>query len=424
VDSLSENSLPGSKAWNFLLALLHLAVQSLTIRGWAPTTERQVDMKRDVNRREFIHGVSVAAAGFWLAPSGLWATAAPSAPVAVAKCATYGPEVVTTLAGMFDQLGGLHRLVNGKTVSVKLNLTGSPTIRLGDLPQGQTYWVHPQVVGALAHLLGNAGARRIRLLESSGAPPLAEYLSQAGWKTSDLTSAASRVELVNTNYPGAAQKYARLWVPGGGLMFKGYDVNPAYEECDVFFSLAKIKEHATTGVTLSMKNSFGLPPVTIYGLGAGIDEPAKVPSGHRAMLHAGDRQPSKSAPSEIDPSSPRDGGYRVPRIVADLVAARPIHLAVIDGIETVAGGEGPWYKNVHPLRPGLLIAGANCVNTDAVSTALMGLDPMADRGAAPFEKCDSTLKLAEQLGIGTRDLSRIEVRGLPIQKARVYFRST
>lgn len=404
-------------------------------------------MKRNLSRREFIHGVSVAAAGFCLAPSGLWANVAPAAPVAVARCATYGPEVMTTLAGMFDQLGGLRRLVNGKTVSMKINLTGDAHTRLGSLPNGETYWVHPQVVGAVVHLLGNAGARRIRLLESPpGTGSLAEFLSEAGWKPSDLISAASGVELVNTNYPGAGQKYSRLWVPGGGMMFKGYDVNPAYEECDVFVSLAKLKEHVTAGVTLSMKNCFGITPTTIYGVGAGIDEPAKVPGGARVMMHAGNRQPSKSAPAEIDPSSTRDAGYRVPHVTADLVAARPIHLAVIDGIGTMAGGEGPWVKiprvsrrgaflrslgmatamehPVHPLRPGLLIAGTNCVNTDAVGTALMGFDPMADRGAAPFENCDSTLKLGERLGIGTRDLNRIEVRGLPIEKGRVDFRST
>ena len=33
--------------------------------------------------------------------------------------------------------------------------------------------------------------------------------------------------------------------------------------------------------------------------------------------------------------------------------------------------------------------------------ALMGFDPGADRGTAPFENCDSTLGLAEQAGIGT-----------------------
>jgi hypothetical protein len=47
---------------------------------------------------------------------------------------------------------------------------------------------------------------------------------------------------------------------------------------------------------------------------------------------------------------------------------------------------------------------------------------MADRGTAPFETCDSTLRLAEQLGLGTRDLRRIEVLGLPIEKATIDFR--
>jgi hypothetical protein len=51
----------------------------------------------------------------------------------------------------------------------------------------------------------------------------------------------------------------------------------------------------------------------------------------------------------------------------------------------------------------------------------MGFDPMADRGTPPFETCDSTLRLAEQLGVGTRDLSRIEVLGTPIDRARYRF---
>ena len=39
----------------------------------------------------------------------------------------------------------------------------------------------------------------------------------------------------------------------------------------------------------------------------------------------------------------------------------PIHLAIIDGIETVAGGEGPWVNGFRTVRPGLLVAGTNCV---------------------------------------------------------------
>jgi uncharacterized protein (DUF362 family) len=75
----------------------------------------------------------------------------------------------------------------------------------------------------------------------------------------------------------------------------------------------------------------------------------------------------------------------------------------------MAGGEGPWCEGGRHVQPGLLIAGTNCVATDAVGMALMGFDPMADRGTPPFETCDSTLRLAEQLGVGTRDLNQVDV---------------
>ena len=168
---------------------------------------------------------------------------------------------------------------------------------------------------------------------------LEEFLSEAGWRPSDFTSAARGVEFENTNFPGASNKYVRLWVPGGGLLFKAYDVNRSYEDCDVFVSIAKLKEHSAAGITGAMKNCFGITPTTIYGQRAGIDEPSIEAGGARSMLHSGNRQPSKSALPELDPKSPRNAGYRVPRVTADLVAARPIHLSIIDGIATVAGGE-------------------------------------------------------------------------------------
>ena len=341
------------------------------------------------------------------------------------RCTSYGPEVRTALQTMFDQLGGLPRLVKGKTVAVKLNMTGYARGSFRGMPMGLTHWVHPDVVGATIHLLGEAGARRIRLLEGSlnSGESLEAFMVEAKWNPRDFSNAASGVEFEDTNYAGASGRYVRLSVPGGGMLFKAWDVNRSYLDCDVYVSLAKLKEHATAGVTLSMKNSFGIPPCTIYGDNAGIDEPAKVVRSARLMLHDGSRQPSKTALPENDPASPRDPGYRVPRVTVDLVAARPIHLAIIDGISTVAGGEGPWIKGFRPVHAGLLIAGTNCVTTDAVSTALMGFDPMADRGTSPFENCDSTLKLAEQLGIGTRDLNKIEVMGVPISKAKISFRN-
>jgi uncharacterized protein (DUF362 family) len=378
-----------------------------------------------LKRREFIQGLGAAAAGLSLAPARLLASTPRTAPVAVTRCSSYGPEIATTLNTMFDQLGGLRKLVSGKTVSMKINVTGNAALLFKGMSLGQTYWVHPQVVAATVHLLGKAGARRINLLESptgTDIHSLAEFFTRAGWKPSDFTSAASNVQLINTNYPGAAGKYTRIYVPGGGLLFKAYDVNPAYQDCDVFISLAKLKEHTTAGITGAMKNLFGITPTTIYGTNAGVDEPSVLAGGARGMLHAGDRQPSKSALSELDPTSSRDPGYRVPRVTADLVAARPIHLSIIDGIQTVAGGEGPWAKTLRAVPPGLLIAGTNPVTTDAVCAGLMGFDPMADRDTPPFETCDNMLKLAEGLGLGTRDLRRIEVIGVAISKARIEFR--
>jgi hypothetical protein len=46
---------------------------------------------------------------------------------------------------------------------------------------------------------------------------------------------------------------------------------------------------------------------------------------------------------------------------------------------------------------------------------------MADRGTPPFETSDSTLRLAEDAGLGTRDLRRIEVVGTPIVQAKFDF---
>jgi uncharacterized protein (DUF362 family) len=366
----------------------------------------------------------MAAGAFIAGPRILSAVQAPASRVAIGLCPQYDRQVSEVLSTMFDQLGGLDKLVRGKTVAIKLNLTGSPTDKLNAMSNQMTHWVHPQVIGSLVSLLGKSGATRIRLLESApvGTKPLEEFMISAGWQPKDFAGAATRVEFENTNFLGSGKTYARFMVPGGGLMYAGYDLNHSYQDTDVFVSLAKLKEHRTAGVTLSMKNCFGITPCTIYSDEAPHDEPAIVPVGYRAPMHSGSRVPPRSAPQPVAKSE--DPGFRVPRITADLVASRPIHLAVIDGIYTMTGGELPnqGKNTIHQaVHPGVLVAGMNCVCTDAVATAVMGLDPMADRGAPPFEKCDSTLRLAESLGVGTRDLKRIEVVGTPIERARYKF---
>jgi uncharacterized protein (DUF362 family) len=383
-------------------------------------------MHCNYTRRKWLSNAAAAVSGAYLAGSKLGrAAAAPATPVAVARCKTYEPsELLPTMQKMFDQLGGLGRLVKGKTVAIKINLTGAPTYRIGHLPLEDTHYTHPHVIAAAVHLMGAAGATRIRILESpwSTADPVEEYILRANWEPRDILNAARNVEFENTNYLGRGKKYSRMVVPYGGYMFPAFDLNHSYEDCDVFVSIAKMKEHATAGVTLSMKNCFGLTPCTVYGTGAGADEPSLIPKGGRTLIHAGNRGPSKSAPQEKDPTSPRQDTYRVPRTVVDLISARPIHLAIIDGIKTMTGGEGPWIReDLQPAAPGLLVAGTNPVNIDAVSMALMGFDPMADRGTPPFERCDSTLRLAEDVGVGTRDLARIEVAGVQIAEAKFDF---
>ena len=81
-------------------------------------------------------------------------------------------------------------------------------------------------------------------------------------------------------------------------LFPAYELNHSYHDCDVFVSMAKLKEHETTGITLSMKNCFGITPCSIYGTTAGIDDPDENPKGGRGLLHGGNRQPSKIPPQK------------------------------------------------------------------------------------------------------------------------------
>ena len=65
-------------------------------------------------------------------------------------------------------------------------------------------------------------------------------------------------------------------------------------------------------------------------------------AGATGCSTTGPRQPTSLAAPEMDPASPRHEGYRIPRVVVDICAARPIDLAIIDGIESMGGTEGPW----------------------------------------------------------------------------------
>jgi uncharacterized protein (DUF362 family) len=377
-------------------------------------------MGRHCHRRDFLK----AAGALSLAPlvgSGSGAAAAvakegPSSPVGLARCREYRREAVfEALRTLTDQVGGLEKLVAGKTVAVKVNLTGNPRQQMLGLPAGRTFQVHPDVVFAIAALLDRAGARRIRFVECTYQDgPFEPYLRGAGWDLDGLAALKSKVEYEDTRNLGQGSRYHEVKVPWGGSLFPAYHLNHSYVDCDAYISLAKLKNHATAGITLGIKNNFGVTPTSLYSR----REPTEHPTTARvAMFHSGQQRPADGLPQELDPKSPRRPTYRVPRHTVDSLGIRPIDLTIIDGIETISGGEGPWVRGVALQAPGLLLAGRNPVCTDAIATAVMGYDPMAAPATGPFPG-DNHLAMAAALGLGTHDPKQIEVLGLSLQEAR------
>ncbi len=394
-------------------------------------------------RRDMLAASGLAASGL---ASGSAAAAparsAPTAPVSVAKVASYDVDLVAQFERMFDQLGGLGKQVRGKTVAMKLNLAGAAGRgRRTGLSAGQTVWVHPNVVAALTAVFGKLGARRIRLLESTfrrnyGAP-LEDTMLNDGWDVDVIRNAAPAVEFEDTNGLGLGKQYSVLKVKTRRpYIFPAFSVNHSYEDCDFFVSVGKMKNHEEMGITLSMKNLFGITPELLYGQ-------APIPPGasqtvRERVFHYGQVAPPAGVPQEIDPKSNRYEGWRLPRILTDICGARPVDLAILDGIEALIGGEGAGTPGSKPGKPGLLIAGTNCVCTDAVGAATMGYNPRAGRNEAPFrvyknpkshppeqlvppgethQYADNIMLLGEEAGIGTADLSKIDVRGVPIKDA-------
>jgi uncharacterized protein (DUF362 family) len=387
-----------------------------------------------LNRRAFLHRTVALAAGAPLA-LGLSArklsaavdSSTPSQPsqarrgeakVAMVSCRSYGPEVREAMAKSFDMLGGVGSLVKNKTVTVKVNLTGTDFSPFMDRPVGETFMTHYATALALSSLLFEAGAKRIRFVESTTSrSDLTGSLGMADWDLKAL-SAYGPVEFENTRNLGKGKNYTKLSVPSGGYMFSAFDLNHSYADTDVLVSLAKLKMHITAGVTLSMKNLFGITPNSLYGSEAGTEDALD----GRGVLHSPVGLEKIKLPGLKAGITSVDATWRVPRIVADICSARPIHLSIIDGITAMSGGEGPWCREAAPIKftsPGVLIVGLNPVSTDAVGTAVMGFEnPRALRGTKPFQMCDNHLLLAEQAGVGTADLAQIDLRGLTIEKAR------
>lgn len=171
-------------------------------------------------------------------------------------------------------------------------------------------------------------------------------------------------------------------VPGGGLMFQRYWLSQALVEADAVVSVQKMKAHMFTGATLTLKNLFGMTPLSVYG-------------APRRYLHA---------------------HVRLPHTIADLGLLFKPRLCVIDGLVSMNHKE--WYGP--PLKTDVIVAGDNTVATDAVGMRLMGFDPAADYPAPPFVFDRNPVRLAAEAGLGPVDLAAIDLRGDPLQQLAAF----
>jgi uncharacterized protein (DUF362 family) len=283
---------------------------------------------------------------------------------------------------MLDGLGGLHDIVkSGARVGIKANLTGT-SYADSNLPAPSTelFVTHPIVVQALAELLIDAGAAQVSIMDGLGDETIFRK-----WGYAEIAAPlnARLVDLCKTS------PYLDYVVFPVGEKRRVYDVfymNAALSELDVFISVAKMKVHSTTGVTLALKNLIGIAPINLYR--------RTETDNHRSAFHE---------------STTYD--RRLPGVVIDLNLARPVHFALIDGIITAEGGAGSWDSGYNRVTPGLLVASKTPLAADAVATAIMGFEPDAPSGTHPFSYADNHLNLAREAGLGTNHLSEIGVVG-------------
>lgn len=262
----------------------------------------------------------------------------------------------------------------GDRVVIKVSLVGGSRYAqkvvkdLGRLPT-ELYWTHPEVARAVGEWARDAGAAKIRFVEA-----LSDWTS---WRQFGYQAVAARLgaEFVDLNQPAPYPDFAAQAVGPDALVYDQFKLNRSLVEADVFISLPKLRRHHAVGFTAALKNLVGILPLELYR--------ETLNDSHRSALH---HQP---------------GGHSdLGRAVVDLARARPIHLAVIDGLLTTLGSEGPWNNDLRPVTLGTLVVSANAVAADTAGVCALGLDPLAADFEEPFGSSLNYLRLADSLGLG------------------------
>jgi uncharacterized protein (DUF362 family) len=215
-------------------------------------------------------------------------------------------------------------LIRGKAILLKPNLVEP----CADAPQINT---HPAVVRAAAEVFRSWGARRVIVAEGQGHCRDSQLvLEQSGMSAMLDESGLEFVDLNHDDIVLVPNRSRRTTLPHLAL--------PAtLQQFDWIVSLPKMKTHHWAGVTLSMKNLFGVMPGLYYGWPKNV------------LHHAG-----------------------IPGSILDINAAVGPHLAIVDGIIGMEG-DGPIIGT--PMEMGVVVMGTNLPAVDATCARLMRIDP-------------------------------------------------
>jgi uncharacterized protein (DUF362 family) len=215
--------------------------------------------------------------------------------------------------------------VKGRAVVLKPNLV-EPT-RLA--PHINT---HPQLVRAVAEAFRRLDAREVVVAEGAGHCRDSRWvLDESG--VGEVLDALG-LPFVDLNYDETEAVPNRLGRTGLAHFELPRTVT---RRAEILVSLPKAKTHHWAGVTLSMKNLFGVVPGVRYGW-------------PKNVLHQ----------------------RGIAESILDLTATVRPHLALVDGIIGMEG-DGPIMGT--PRALGAIVAGANLPAVDATTARLMEVDP-------------------------------------------------
>ncbi len=314
-----------------------------------------------MERRAFLTGAGAAVAAGMGAKLVRNETGNSRTATLIAQAPSYDLDLKSILRSGLAELGIGPGLIRGRSVLLKPNLVEPDS----EAPHINT---HPSVVRAAAEVFRGFGASRVVVAEGPGHCRDAQLvLEQSGL---DDVLQSDRLEFVDLNHDDLIVLPNRF----RRTILSHLALPATLTQMDWIVSMPKMKTHHWAGVTLSMKNLFGVMPGVYYGWPKNV------------LHHAG-----------------------IPGSILDINAAVGPHLAIVDGIVGMEG-DGPIMGT--PKASGVLVMGTNLPAVDATCARLMRIAP--DRV--------EYLSGAAAGGLGPIDEDHIEQRGESIAAMAQTFR--